>query len=329
MCPGLRRAASARSLRAQLAAPLTAAGTPLAWGAIGSLPSRISADSHNGSVFWALARRSYGVGRASHTGSEEQKRGASVRKFVMGIVACAALLVISATPASAEGSPAQINKKVQKWVKARALEVAQDQGPVFPNAEVTKRGSSASCYARLNSRGNRTGVFRCFFSIYINEYEIGPSSVSDPPQRTFRICKNYSIEKPSLDAPLRIKRSAGGKLSIMGGWRQSCELDEFAFDLWAIFGPAYHPDVTVATPHAEAEVPVAELTEPRDDLLPAGANPGPAPGPLGTGQPARTDDKRARGPVRPMRRRPATSRAGSTSRMAGTPSTGACGTSRT
>ena len=202
----------------------------------------------------------------------------------MGIVACAALLAISASPASAQGGKGvSTTKKVEKWVKARALEVAQDQGPVFPNAEVTKRGSFAACSARYSH------AFRCFFNIYINEYELGASSVIDPPQRTFRICKNYSVEKPKLDAPLRIKRSAGGKISIKGGWRQSCELDEFAFELWAVFGPPWHPDVTVATPHVESDIAVEQLTEPRDDLLPAGADPGPAPGPLGTGAPARPE----------------------------------------
>ena len=205
----------------------------------------------------------------------------------MGIVTCAALLGISASTASAAGGRhSKIDDKVEKWVKARALEVAQDQGPVFPNAEVTKRGSFAACSAKYTSRGWNEHSFTCSFNIYINEYELGPSSVSDPPQRTFRLCKNWSVEKPSLSQPLKIKRSAGGKISIKGGWKQTCELDEFAFDLWAIFGPPYHPDVKVAIPHEESDIAVAELTEPREDLLPAGADPGPAPGPLGTGAPA-------------------------------------------
>ena len=215
----------------------------------------------------------------------------------MGIVACAALLAISASSASAEGGHGGgTTKNVEKWVKARALEVAQDQGPVFPNAEVTKRGSFAACSAKHSLQGKRKDAFTCFFNIYINEYELGASSVIDPPQRTFRVCKNYSVEKPRLDAPLRIKRSAGGKISIKGGWKQSCELDEFAFELWAVFGPPCHPDVTMATPHETGEIAVEELTEPRDDLLPAGADPGPAPGPLGTGAPAARSDKSGKKP---------------------------------
>jgi hypothetical protein len=152
-----------------------------------------------------------------------------VSTFAVFLVVIASL--IGASTAAAQGGHGVSIKKVESVVKRYAMWAGGNQHPVFPNAEVSGTDAGAWCV-----KGNKRGTWECLFSIYVYE-----QSLSNPAQHTLRLCENPT---GSFDDPLRVKRYGPKWIPRRvyvpdGAWQMSCELDQFAIDLWNRDGPAY------------------------------------------------------------------------------------------
>ena len=190
----------------------------------------------------------------------------------MGIVACAALLAISASPATAQNAT---EKRADQFVKRQAKIVLENQPAVFPNSHITKKtfGNIACLQDTLKRRR-----IECIFSVGIEETWIGATLPS-----TIRFCKTPK-GKP-FEHALRLRLQRSGQLRLVDGWKMSCQLDQFGINLWNKYAEdhqKYQPIVTESTPYEEvpAAPEISSQPLPHDLVIPSGAPSGPPPGPL-------------------------------------------------
>jgi hypothetical protein len=171
---------------------------------------------------------------------------------------------------------------VKRFIRRQARIVTKHQPAVFPSARITAKTVIVVCGQPLAPR-----LWECVFSIGVyEESTIDPPTPYDPQwpirQSTLRWCDSRNATNERF-VKVRLGRNRmPSTLRLVGKWRMSCELGEFAIDLWNTYGPDWQPNVTEPTPYTPVTLPVPKGGQMPDDLPPPPTTDpvGPPPGPM-------------------------------------------------
>ena len=217
--------------------------------------------------------------------------GATVAVVIASLVVASAAVAQSGGGGGGGGGNHHLKDgAVTKYITNKAMIARKAVPTVFPNAQFDafdRDDLVINCQPSSMATRNRD-LWYCGYHMFLIE-----ENRSDPAQWALRMCGTPS----EPDGARGLKRSSllyveptknnPRKPRILGGWRSTCEIDEWTIGKWNERGPDYQPVVTGALPYQAVDIPPSQtpVVEPTTDLplAPSGSStppPGPVPGPL-------------------------------------------------
>ena len=207
-----------------------------------------------------------------------------MRRFSGLSVVAIIVALLGADAAGAFVGPVS-TKRVEKFVKGQAKIATANQQPVFPNARIADKKWLNKFVGCVQDYAHPRR-WQCIYHVPFYEMETTAPPPGEIQQRALRYCEDpgYRLSpNQRFKKAVQVRRGAGQKLRVVGGWPMTCRLTQSVINDWNLYGDDYDP--ARSEPVAYEQVPaipeIAKQKMPGDlPPLPSGAPGGPPPGPL-------------------------------------------------